>query len=213
MTDLTPDQVERRNLIAQLFGAFGRTPKEHEFSGYETSLKLMPTASLARVVSTWLEQIGDATDPEDLRVPTAAKLWALRRKLKKLPEPRPALELHGAPAQAQDAWDTAANSHLLNYITRGLVEKTIHGIKAARDANCYAPDSRFDAAKRCAVPGPETIARTAILTKWKNVWARDMREDRELYDGKLDGKRAWADCMAKAEAEIDALIAAERAAA
>jgi len=192
---MTDEVAQRRELIAQLFGAFGRTPKEHEYAGYEASLKLMPTPSLARVVSTWLEQIGDATDPDDLRVPTAAKLWALRRKLKRLPDPPP-LELRGAPAQAQDGWDLNANTLLLNYLTVGLVQQVIHGMKATRDAGRYAPP-----------------AHTAVMVKWKNAWARDMREDRELYDGKLDGKIAWTDCMAKAEAEIDALISAERAAA
>jgi hypothetical protein len=192
---MTDEVAMRRELIAQLFGAFGRTPKEHEFAGYEASLKLMPTPSLARVVTTWLEQIGDATDPEDLRVPSAAKLWALRRKLKRLPNP-PALELHGAPAQKQDAWVSAANTLLLNYLTMGLVQKAIHGQKPTRDAGRYAPP-----------------AHTAVMVQWKNIWARDMREDRELYDGKLDGKLVWADCMARAEAEIDALLLAEVAAA
>jgi hypothetical protein len=192
---MTDEVAARRELIAQLFGAFGRTPKEHEFTGYEAGLKLMPTPSLARVVTIWLEQIGDATDPEDLRVPSAAKLWALRRKIKKLPNP-PALELHGAPAQKQDAWVSAANTLLLNYLTMGLVQKAIHGQKPTRDAGRYAPP-----------------AHTAVMVQWKNIWARDMREDRELYDGKLDGKLVWADCMARAEAEIDALLLAEVAAA
>jgi hypothetical protein len=193
---MTDEVAMRRELIAQLFGAFGRTPKEHEFTGYEASLKLMPTPSLARVVTTWLEQIGDATDPEDLRVPTAAKLWALRRKLKKLPGP-PALELHGAPAQKQDAWVSAAQ----------------HAAAELPDAGARAEgDPRPEARTRCR-PLRWPPSAHAVMVKWKNIWARDMREDRELYDGKLDGKRAWADCMAKAEAEIDALIAAERAAA
>jgi hypothetical protein len=192
---MTDEVAMRRELIAQLFGAFGRTPKEHEYTGYEASLKLMPTPSLARVITTWLEQIGDATDPEDLRVPTAAKLWALRRKLKKLPGPPP-LELHGAPEQKQDGWDLNANTLLLNYLTMGLVQSACYGQKPTRDAGRYAP--------------PE---RTAVMVKWKNVWARDMREDRELYSGKLDGKAAWLACIAKAEAEIDVMIATERAAA
>jgi truncated hemoglobin YjbI len=195
MTDLTPAQLERRELIAQLFGAFGRTPKEHEYTGYEAALRLMPTPILARVVSSWLEKIAEATEPEDLRVPTAGKLWQLKRKLRALPTPAP-LTLHGAPPQKLDGWDTNANLFLLNYVTRGLVEQVVHDRTPTRNASRYAP-----------------AAHTAVLTKWKSIWARDMREDRELYEGQRDGKAYWLECMRLAEAEIDALIAAEQAAA
>lgn len=198
MTDLTQSQLERRDLIAQLFGAFGRTPKEHEFTGYEAALKLMSTPILARVVSSWLEKISEATEPEDLRVPTAGKLWQLKRKLRALPT-APPLTLHGAPEQKPDGWATNANLLLLAYFDG----KRNAGVMAR-----YAPDS-----PNPPNPGPLTRARTAVLVKWKNVWARDMREDRELYDGKLEGRAFWADCMARAEAELDEMIGLERAAA
>jgi hypothetical protein len=202
----TDETLARRELIAQLFGAFGRTPTEANYAGYEATLKLMTTPMLARVVSSWLEKISEATDPEELRVPTAGKLWQLRRKLRALPTPP--LVLHGAPEVKQDAWDTAANSHLLNYITSGLVQSAVHGQKPARNANRYAPDSRFDSVNRCVIPGDLTRKITAVLVKWKNAWARDMREDRELYDGKLEGKAFWQQCMASAEGEIDQLLRA-----
>ena len=198
----TDETQARRDLIAQLFGAFGRTPTEANYSGYEAGLKLMNTQTLARVVSTWLEKIAEATSPEELRVPTAGKLWEIRRKLRKLPDPRP-LELAPPPGAEQDGWDRNANTLLMLYLWQK---------HAPKGVTRYSPDSHYDDKTRQVVAGPQTAERSAILVKFKNAWARDMREDREEH-GKLDGKQHWADCMALAEAELDRYIASQAKAA
>lgn len=200
MSELPRDQQERRELIAQLFGAFGRTPTEANFTGYEAGLKLMNTQTLARVVSTWLEKLSEATAPEELRVPTAGKLWEIRRKLRKLPDPRP-LELTPPPGAALDGWDQNANLLLMQYLWAA---------HAGKGVTRYSPDSVYGASGLHT--GAQTIERTAILVKWKAAWARDMREDREEH-GHLDGKKLWTDCMALAEAELDRYIASQQQAA
>lgn len=212
MTDLTQDQRERRELIAQLFGAFGRTPTEANYAGYEAGLKLMQTPTLARVVGTWLEGLSELTDPSEARVPTAGKLWDLRRKLRKLPDPRP-LELTPPPADKLDGWDVNANLLLLDYVTRGLLPKVV-GMRGVPmpDGARYAPDSSYVDKNRCVSVGAQTVERTAILVKYKTAWAVDMREDRAEH-GNLDGKKHWADCMALAEAEIDRYLGKQREAA
>lgn len=196
MTELTADEIERRALIAQLFGAFGRTPSEANYAGYEAALKLMQTPALARVIGTWLEKISEATDPADLRVPTAGRLWELRRKMRKLPDPRP-LELAPPPSAAMDGWEQNANLLLMQY----LLDK-----HAPKGVTRYSPDSRYDG--RLHV-GPQTVERTAILVKWKTAWARDMRESRAEHRP-LDGRATWAECMAHAEAELDRYIASSQ---
>jgi hypothetical protein len=195
MSELPPEQQERRELIAQLFGAFGRTPTEANFAGYEAGLKLMNTQTLARVVSTWLEKLSEATAPEELRVPTAGKLWEIRRKLRKLPDPRP-LELTPPPGAALDGWDLNANLLLMQYLWAA------HGGKGVTR---YSPDSSYDGKLRI---GPQTSERTAIFVKWKNAWARDMRESRAEHRP-LDGRVTWTECMALAEAELDRYIASQ----
>lgn len=184
MTIQVDETAARRELIAQLFGAFGRTPTEANYAGYEAALKLMPTPTLARVVSTWLENISEATDPIEIRVPTAGKLWDLRRKLRKLPA-APVLELKAHEPKFL-AFDTNANQLLMAYLWKK------HGPKNVT---------------RYQVP-----AALQWLVKYKNAWAHDMRDDRAA-GGKLDGRKAWADCMAAAEAEIEKLIAHNQVAA
>lgn len=190
--------VARRSLLAQLFAAqSGRKLDDETAGAYLLALRRMDTPRLARVVERILGDI--ETDASPYRAPSVSRIWEVAREMRKLPNtsaPAPTLELHGTPEVRHDPWETAGNTLLLNYITQGLVQRSIHGQKAARDAGRYAG-----------------AARTQIVVKWKQIWARDMREDRELYDCKLDGKKAWADAMACAERELDALIASERVAA
>jgi hypothetical protein len=196
MTEPVNDQDERRALIAQLFGAFGKTPSESQYSGYEAALKLMTTPRLARVVATWLEGIAEATDPQDLRVPTAGRLWELARKLRRLPEPPRGLELKAEEPKLLP-FDTNANQLLLAYVWDAM--------RAGR-ADRYAPDPMI-----AAEPAPRTRERTAILVRWKNLWAAQMRAGVERGE-KPDGKALWAEHMACAEYEIARLITIEPAA-
>jgi hypothetical protein len=156
---------------------------------------------LARVVSSWLDEAQRGHGSEELRVPRRASSGSSGASCARSTPP---LVLHGAPEVKQDAWDTAANTHLLNYITSGLVQRRFTA-RSPRESNRYAPDPlRFGEPR--VIPGDHR--QDAVLVKWKNAWARDMREDRELYDGKLEGKAFWQQCMASAEGEIDQLLRA-----
>lgn len=206
MTDETQIRVD---LIRQMFAADrGKKPDDATLAAYQLALKRMDTTKLARVVEKLLGGF-ERGDSEHYRVPQPGALWRLARELRtgsvQTEKPTPPLELHGAPEQRLDGWDTNANLLLLAYLD---------GKRGAGVMARYAPDSRiYGEACTALHVGPHTHERTAVLVKWKKLWARDMRENRELYDGKLDGKKAWADCMASAEREIDALVAAEQVAA
>jgi len=62
----------------------------------------------------------------------------------------------------------------------------------------YAPDSRYDAEKRCAVVGPLTIQISKILNRHAKLWAARMRDEA----GSIDGRAAWLEEMREADAEI-----------
>lgn len=70
----------------------------------------------------------------------------------------------------------------------------------------YAPDSKYDPAKRCAVVGPLTIQISKILRRHSLLWANDMREHASI-DVHLDGKAAWLEHMREADAEIGRYLA------
>lgn len=196
MTEIPADEQVRRSLIGQIFAADrGKKCSEESMASYLLAVRRMETPRLARVVERLLDGF-ERGDSEVYRVPQPGTLWRIAKELRLgVTRPAPPLELHGAPEQKVDGWALNANTLLLNYVTLGLVQQSAYAQKASRNAGRYAPP-----------------AHTAILVKWKNAWARDMREDRDLYEGKLDGKQSWAECMARAEAEIDAILAHQVAA-
>jgi hypothetical protein len=69
----------------------------------------------------------------------------------------------------------------------------------------YAPDSRYDEAKRCAVVGPLTIQIDKILRRHAKLWAQSMR-DNPPQDS-ATGKAAWLAEMREADAEIKRYLA------
>lgn len=199
MTDIPADEQARRDLIGQIFAADrGKRCSDESMAAYLLAVRRMDTPRLARVVERLLDGF-ERGDTEPYRVPQPGTLWRIAKELRLgtlQARTTPPLELHGAPEQKADGWELNANTLLLNYVTLGLVQQTVHNQKPSRDASRYAP--------------PE---HTAIMLTWKTAWARDMREDRELYDGKLEGKAFWLECMGRAEEHIDELIASARAAA
>lgn len=196
---MTDETTARRALLAQLFAADrGKKLDDDTASAYLLALRHMDTPRMARVVERILGE-AETNPDEPYRVPQPGRIWRVAKDMRALPSappPRDPLKLRGTPEHRLDGWDTNANLLLLNYLTLGLVQKAIHDQKATRNAARYA-----------------SPAATAVMLKWRAAWARDMRDDRALYEGKLEGRRAWADCMASAEAEIDSLLAAERVAA
>lgn len=191
--------VTRRGLVAQLFAADrGKKLDDDTAAAYLLSLRRMDTPRLARVVERMLEGLEHDADP--YRVPSPSRIWQLAKELRlgSTPAPRtaPPLELHGTPEQSFDGWDANANILLLAYVTDPV----------SRRAARISPDSSTDHHASLRI-GPETHARTAILVRWKNAWASEMREDREMRGGQLDGRKLWAEYMAEAEREIGQRVA------
>jgi hypothetical protein len=175
----------RRSLIAQLFGANkGQKLDDDTASAYLLGLKRMDTPKLARVVERILEGL-ESAGSEPYRVPTIGHIWQVSREITfgRVPQAAPA-EPSSEPVL--DGWDVNANHFLLAFLATAMREHRV---------GRYVGE-----------------ARTAILVKWKNAWARDMREDRAVFDGTLDGKAHFADCMRRADDEINALAGQQAAA-
>lgn len=91
-----------------------------------------------------------------------------------IPDERPALTGPSEDGWTGDAWDQAANIHLLGYVTRALIEK-----------RTFDPDQ------------------TRTLVRYKNAWAADMREQAINGSVPVEAQKAsWADFMKGAEAEL-----------
>lgn len=91
-------------------------------------------------------------------------------------------------------FDRNARSLLL----RQLLEGSSTGVN-------YAPDTRYDSAKRCNVQGPLTLQITDVLTRRSKLWALEMREAGPM--SAQEGKARWRIAMREADAEIRRLVA------
>ena len=89
--------------------------------------------------------------------------------------PKQAAPLIAAP-NVTDAWGTQANFHLM--------------------AEVYKNPRRF--------ASPDCGRITAILVRWKNEWARLMRESSDEDREPAAQKSLWRACMSQAEVEISA---------
>ncbi len=96
-----------------------------------------------------------------------------------------------------DKWTIAANQHLLAHLIKNLAA-----------AKRMFPDSiprssRHPKDGRLVDWGPVTERNTQKLVAFKNAWAEDMRADDKGSGVPIEAQQqAWADCMARAEAEI-----------
>ncbi len=96
-------------------------------------------------------------------------------------------------ATITDPWGAVANQHLLAYT-----------LKHAAQFAGGKPDNSRKRWLNC---------RTQILVRWKNEWARLMREADEADREPQAQRNLWAACMAQAEDEIERTPAAHREAA
>lgn len=99
--------------------------------------------------------------------------------------PKQSTPLIAGPPDVTDNWGAAANRHLM--------------------AEVYKNPRRF------ASPDCERI--TAVLVRWKNEWARLMREADDADREPQAQRNLWAACMSQAEEEIERTPAAHRVAA
>ncbi|MCC7126449.1 MAG: hypothetical protein IT178_16485 [Acidobacteria bacterium] len=93
--------------------------------------------------------------------------------------PKQATPLLAGPPPVTDNWGAAANMHLM--------------------AEAYRNPRRF--------ASPDCAAITAVLVRWKNEWARLMREGDPADHDPGAQKQLWRACMSQAEVEIDDLRA------
>jgi hypothetical protein len=190
MTDA--DKPKFLELLNALFGAHNRTVWDGAVTGYWKGLEKMSLMQFERCVGKAIEKLAHSERGVS-KIPTVSELWDLHRGIRHYDQPKVETE----PQWQGDDWDISAN--LL------LVQKITNNRPGNPNYIDYAPDSILTREAK-AIPGPDTKAIAEILAKWKTVWARDMREDRER-GGNLDGKPAWAYCMAQADSEIRAYLA------
>lgn len=101
-----------------------------------------------------------------------------------------------------DAWGAQANLHLLTYVQKHHTE--------FRGGSYWVEDQHKN--KNLELR-PWLEARTAILVRWKNEWARLMREADDADREPQAQRNLWAACMSQAEEEIERTPAAHRVAA
>lgn len=89
-----------------------------------------------------------------------------------IPDAQPVLTGPANDGWTGDAWDEAANIHLLGYITR-----------AVKDKKAFSPEQ------------------THVLVRYKNAWAAEMREIGKEVPVNTQ-KESWADFMLGAEQEM-----------
>lgn len=114
---------------------------------------------------------------------------------------RPALP--NPAAAVGDNWTHSANLHLLGYITREVSAKPQrygHGPSyEAMTDRARVNDKILDAS-------PEFVACVQVLVSYKNGWAQDMRDESAEASPTIERQQAyWAECMARAEAQITQL--------
>lgn len=102
-----------------------------------------------------------------------------------------------APANDDDPWLTAANQHLLKYITT----------RVSADPRCFGQPASYAGMKISTAPNadasPEFARAVGILVRYKNLWADQMRLD-ATDDGvpSTEQRDVWNECMRRAEEEI-----------
>jgi hypothetical protein len=79
----------------------------------------------------------------------------------------------------------------------------------------YAPDTRYDADKRCNVTGPLTVQIDEILRRHANLWAQERREHELVGTSTAgqeleEGRAAWLQHMREADAEIKRFVASHK---
>jgi len=184
---LQADREEFARQLRELCAGFNVPMGERE-AAYWRGLAKMEIATFARVVEHCL---GD--DGPD-KIPTTRGVWALSKSMRA----RSAPAAPTRPAWSGDKWDIEANLRLLNHIRA--------------HPKRYAPDSGYDPVRREATAGPLTRACTAVIVDWcKKPWAEDMRVEPNPTAAKRNS--VWRECMQRADAEVDRILAGQRVAA
>lgn len=179
---MNPIAQDRTTSLWRRFGGlFGADAVERKFGG-------TPPVE-------WIEMVGRMNDFELQRgmrrlvasgkahVPTLPEFVKLCRSVGDDAEfggPKANTPLLAGPPDVTDVWGAAANTHLLAYVLG------------------HAKDFR----------PPHGVARTLILVRWKNEWARLMRESDDADREVPAQKTLWAACIGQAEAEMAREVAA-----
>lgn len=181
------DRTDFEAQLASLCAGFN-VPMGDRAEAYWRGLAKMELRTFARVVEHCLGEDG----PE--KIPTTKQCWLHSKSLRKNGAFTPS-EPTRAPWTG-DRWDIEANFRLLTHIRSA--------------GKRYGPDAAYSEAAREAIAGPLTRAFTAVLVRWKKAFAEDMRV--EAHPTPETRSAAWRDCIGRADAEIDRLIAANTAA-
>ena len=180
----SPDRDEFDKQLAILCAAFDVPCTEARREAYWKSLERMPVAVFARTIEHMLRE-------EDwVRIPKPAQIWHASRRLRASGPTRPPDD-----GFRGDAWDMAANRHLLAY----LLEHRIPG----RGPSSAAMRDKARLADKVLDASPEFVQNVKVLVAYKNAWVTDMRD--EAVNGEVPVARqqeTWAGCMKRAESEL-----------
>lgn len=181
------DRTDFEAQLASLCAGFN-VPVGDRAEAYWRGLARMELRTFARIVEHCLGEDG----PE--KIPTTKQCWLHSKALRKNGADAPAEPKR--PPWTGDHWDVESNFRLLAHIRAS--------------GKRYGPDAGYSEALREATAGPLTRAYAAVLVRWKKAFAEDMRV--EAHPTPQIRAAAWRDCIGRADAEIDQLIAANTAA-
>lgn len=180
--------------LAELFGALDRPFSQAKADGFWKGLERMTWVQFCRVRDHILRELEHGEPPRTLSVST---VWATHRGFR---AHAPAVPIE--TPWAGDEWDRRANLLLLVYIrTRTPEQLRAYGRPAGfkvlraslEDLNKLGLDHHnLDASA-------EFVRRVEWLVKFKNAWARDMREWGSMPTAEQQ-RSNWDECMRRAEA-------------
>lgn len=180
-------QAERQEFethLGAMFGAWNRVLSADAREGYWKGCAQMPLSDFVRCVGKAIENYtADSTQ----RLPDVGAIWAMKRSLRASAPVKPESASDGWTG---DKWDIAANFHLSAYM------------RERRQPQRYAPlvNRQPDMAA--------TRERTGCLLRAKHQWA-DLMRSAGVSVPPQEQREVWANCMAEAEREIDAIAVAD----
>jgi hypothetical protein len=192
---LSTEREEFVRRLRVLFAGLDKPLGEAKETAFWIALASMSLIEFGRCCDFVLEELADGDKRREYGARfTPGDIWTAKRRLRA--KVSATVREQTEPARAPfvgDDWDIQANMHLLTHVMRRALGGVHYASVQDRTRLHRGPDWRGD---------PETQALTAPLVVYKNAWARDMREWGS--EPSPEQKRAaWADCMRRADAEVD----------
>lgn len=172
-------------ILGEIFHALDKPLGEAKQEAFWKGLQQMSIVEFARCRDHIIDNMRRGTTPKTFSV---GSVWEVKRELR---ASSPERQQQSHRTWSGDGWDMTANNRFYKYLYSRIY-------RSPRSWGEPGSQSQVDATK--------------IAVEHKNAWARDMREvalfepgnNQPLEPTREEQDRAWRDCMARAETEIQA---------